>query len=98
LSHRFFLSPAAQKDVEQIWDYTADRWGTDQAEHYLRDLQQAIERAAVNPPIGRSCEEVRSGYRKLPAGSHVVFYRQIDDGAIDVVRIPHQRMDIDRHL
>jgi len=40
---------------------------------------------------------VRSGYRKKKSGSHVIFFKLIDDG-IDVIRILHQRMDFDRHL
>jgi toxin ParE1/3/4 len=95
---RYLLSPAAQADLEQIWDYTHDRWGIDQAEEYLRELQRAIERAAANPQIGRAWEEIRPGYRKLVAGSHVLFYRVGTEGVIDVVRVLHQRMDVDRHL
>lgn len=95
---RYLLSPAAQADLEQIWDYTYDRWGVDQAEDYLRELRHAIERAAANPQIGRACDEIRLGYRKLAAGSHTLFYRVRAEGGIDVVRVLHQRMDVDRHL
>jgi len=95
---QYLLSPATQADLEQIWDYTRGRWGVDQAEEYLRQLQRAIERAAANPRIGRACDEVRPGYRKLAAGSHTLFYRVIALAVIDVVRILHQRMDVDRHL
>ena len=95
---RYLLSPAAQLDLEQIWDYTCDRWDADQAEEYLRELQRTIERAAANPRIGRVCDEVRPGYYKLAAGSHMLFYRVIADDLIDIVRILHQRMDVDRHL
>jgi toxin ParE1/3/4 len=94
---RYLLSPAAQADLEQIWDYTHDQWGIEQ-EAYLRELQSAIERAAANPQIGRACDEVRAGYRKLAAGSHTLFYRVSAEGVIDVVRVLHQRMDVDRHL
>ena len=40
------------------------------------------------------------GYRKLAAGSHTLFYRVNADDAgdvIDVARVLHQRMDVDRH-
>jgi len=40
----------------------------------------------------------RAGYRKLAAGSHVLFYRVMSEGDIDVVRVLHRRMDVDRHL
>lgn len=95
---RYLLSPAAHADLEQIWDYTYARWGLDQAEEYVRELQRAIERAAANPQIGRACDEIRPGYRKLAAGSHTLFYRLSADGIVDVVRVLHQRMDVDRHL
>jgi toxin ParE1/3/4 len=95
---RYLLSPAAQADLEQIWDYTHDQWRIEQAEAYLRELQGAIERAAANPQIGRACDEVGAGYRKLAAGSHTLFYRVSAEGVIDVVRVLHQRMDVDRHL
>lgn len=94
----YVLSPAAQADLEQIWDYTRGRWGVDQAEEYLRELQRAIERAAANPRMGRSCDEIRSGYRKLASGSHTLFYRITTEDVVDVVRILHQRMDVDRHV
>lgn len=98
VTSRYFLSPAAQTDLEQIWDYTEDQWGIDQAEAYLRELQYAIERVAANPRIGRSCDEIRVGYRKLSAGAHTLFYRLTAEGVVDVVRVLHQRMDIDRHF
>lgn len=92
------FSPAAQADLDAIWDYTCEQWGAEQAEQYLREVQRAAERVAVNPKIGRPCDEIRPGYRKLSAGSHLLFYRLTPGGVIDVVRILYQRMDIDRHL
>ena len=96
--NRYLLSPAAQADLEQIWDYTRDRWGADPAEQYLRELQRAVERIAANPQIGRQCDEIRPGYRKLAAGSHTLFYRVNAEDVVDVIRVLHQRMDVDRHL
>ena len=95
---RFLLSPAAQADLEHNWDDTADRWDVDQAEEYLRELQRGIERAAANPLVGRPCDEIRTGYRTLAVGSHMLFYRVTAEGVVDVVRVLHQRMDVDRHL
>jgi toxin ParE1/3/4 len=95
---RYVLSPAARADLEQIWDYTRDRWGVDQAETYAHEIQRAIERVVDNPEIGRACDEVRPGYRKHGVGSHTLYYRILRVDVIDVVRILHQRMDIDQHL
>ncbi|MDB6090359.1 MAG: plasmid stabilization protein ParE [Gammaproteobacteria bacterium] len=93
----FVLRPRAQADLNDIWDYTADRCGLDQAETDIRQLWSDIEAAADKPSLGRECSEVRQGYRKYPSGSHVLFYRLTADG-IDVVRILHERMDYERHI
>lgn len=94
---RYRLSRLAEADLESIWAYSEAHWGIDQAEAYVRNLQHAIETTAANPRLGRACDEIRSGYFKRAAGSHIVFYRLVA-GAMEVVRIPHRRMDFDRHL
>ena len=45
-----------------------------------------------------ACNVIRPGYLKLAAGSHTLFYRLTDDRQVDVVRVLHQRIDVDRHL
>ena len=94
---RVALKPRAQADLGAIWDYTAERWGLEQAESYTRQLWKHIQAVANSPSIGRDCEEVRAGYRQYPSGSHVLFYRLTDDG-IEIVRILHERMDYERHM
>jgi len=97
MTARALLSPRAQADLDEIWNHTVQTWGIDQAETYLRQIWQRIERAAENPAVGRACPEIRRGYYKLAGGSHILFYRRIDNG-IEVIRILHSRMDASRHL
>ncbi len=94
---RFVLSPLAQGDLNAIWDYTVDHWGSEQAEQYIRLIARAIEAVAEAPKRGKACGHIRQGYRKYPAGSHVIFYKTGQNG-IDVVRILHSRMDFERHF
>lgn len=91
------LTPAAQKDLSSIWDFTQDRWDAQQAEKYIREIQAAVERVADSPDRGRARDEIREGYRSYVVGSHVVFY-VTRSSRIDVIRILHQRMDVGRHL
>ena len=91
------LSPRARADLDEIWDYSAEHWGQDQAEEYLRALWRGIGLVGKDPRRGRSCEAIRAGYYRYPIRSHVVFYRMTSTG-IDVVRILHQRMDFQQHL
>lgn len=95
--NQYRLTPAAQRDLSSIWDYTVERWDVRQAETYLNELRAAIERVAADPRRGRSCDEVREGYRRYSIGSHILFYVESGNG-VDVIRILHQRMDPARHL
>ena len=88
----YVLSPRARTDLDDIWSYTAENWGTDQAERYIRILQQSIETVALDPRRGRSCDEIRPGYRRYSVASHVLFFRMAGD-QVDIVRILHQGMD-----
>lgn len=94
MTGRHTLSPRAQGDLDEIWTYTVKRWGIDQAAFYTRQIARDV---AAQPMMGRACPDIRAGYHKYPSGSHVLFYRLIQDG-IDVVRILHERMDFGRHL
>ncbi len=94
---KFLLRPKARQDLENIWFYTLETWGENQADTYIQDLNIAFKSLAKSPEKGRSCEDIRKDYRKHLLGKHVIFYRQIDKG-IEVVRILHQSMDVDMHF
>jgi toxin ParE1/3/4 len=91
------LTPRAQSDIDEIWDFTHERWGIDQAERYVGQIRDAVVRLAGNPGVGRRCDEIRQGYSKLTVQSHVLFYRE-DSGDVVIVRVLHGRMDFERHL
>ena len=94
---RVEFTPAAGRDIENIWRHSFEQFGLRQAEAYLRDIQHAAQTVADDPRRGRSCDDIRAGYRKFSVGSHVLFYRVADETVI-VVRILHRRMDFERHL
>jgi toxin ParE1/3/4 len=91
------LSPKARADLDKIWTHTAETWGLDKADSYLRTLDDGLELLRDNPLIGREASGIKPGYRKLVSGSHVIYYR-LGDRAIDVIRILHKSMDAQRHL
>lgn len=90
---RVLISPAAQADLDGIWRFSVERWGEARAERYILAIRNACEALADGRRSGRPVDHIRPGYRKLSVGSHVLFFRIRDDGAIDVVRILHQRMN-----
>lgn len=90
------LTPLAEADLEDIWIYTLERWSLEQAEHYVSELSAAFERLARREWVGRP-SRAGEGYWRYLVGSHVVFYRETAE-TLDVIRVLHQRMDVDRHL
>ena len=93
----YALTPAAQADLSEIWDYTAERWGEAQAERYTRDIQVTCEGLSSGALMGLPVEHIRAGYRKVGVGSHVIYFRE-REGILEIVRILHRRMDVARHL
>ena len=91
------LSPEAKKDLLAIRAYTRDKWGNQQALKYLDALEKRCAELAKSPHIGRERREIKSGYRSLAEGKHVIFYR-VGDSGIDILRILHGRMDIEHRV
>jgi toxin ParE1/3/4 len=90
------LSRRAEADLMSIGDYTLRNSGMDQAVRYLGDLEACCRMLADNPALGRTCDRIRPGLRRMESGRHVVFYRE-DARGILVSRILHQRMLPARH-
>jgi toxin ParE1/3/4 len=84
-------SVLAGRDLTSIAEYTWNRWGVDQVLRYLDGLEGCCQQVAETPLLGRSCEEVRPGLRRVEHGSHVIFYRVEADGIL-VSRILHRSM------
>ncbi len=93
----YFLSPRAEEDLGGIWDYTVETWGLHQARGYTEEIRRSLELLAAHPERGKTIDYVRAGYRRYPTGAHIVFYKVIE-GGIDVVRVLHRSMDIERHV
>lgn len=94
---RLQFTPAAERDLGRIWDYTVETWGRGQARRYLREMQQLCTDLAADRLAGRAADEIRPGCRKVACGAHMIYFRREVDRLV-VVRILHQSMDVDRHL
>ena len=93
----YSLSPEAKKDLLNILAYTQKEWGNQQAQKYIDALEKRCDELAQRPHTGRERPEIKSGYRSLTEGNHVIFYR-VGDSGIDILRILHGRMDIEHRM
>lgn len=94
----FSLTNKAIADVLEIGRYTEEHWGQVQRDKYLSLIDGSFSSIAQNSTQGRDCSDIKTGYRKKNIGSHVIFYRQIADDKIQIVRVLHGRMDYASHL
>jgi toxin ParE1/3/4 len=94
---RYTLRQLAQNDLEEIWLYSLQEWGIVQADKYIRALVSRFEWLSENPHIGKRRDDIKQGYYCFPEGSHVIFYTLTGYG-IDIIGIPHQRMDVMGYL
>jgi len=90
------FSPAAETDLADIWRYSAEQWGVDQAEQYIDDLRDACHALATGTRQGRRTD-IRSGYLKYLVGRHLLYFKE-NDGCLEIIRILHARMDACRQL
>ena len=93
----FRLTQKAKDDLKRIGRFTQQKWGREQRNRYLSRLDNGFQMVARQPEIGKPCDYIRPGYRKLHIGRHLIFYRQ-SDTHIDIVRILHDRMDVENHF
>lgn len=87
----FRFSRRAEADLLGIAAYTLRTWGKTQTIRYIDDFEKCCQMLADSPALGRFCDEVRPGLRRMECGRHVVFYREEHAGIL-ISRILHQRM------
>ena len=90
------LSPLAKADLEEIWLYTFRQWSQEQADGYNRIIMTAIKGLASGNKVWQRAD-VREGYWKYKVGRHIIYFR-CPNGYLDVIRILHERMDVNMHL
>ncbi|UWR87820.1 type II toxin-antitoxin system RelE/ParE family toxin [Phaeobacter inhibens] len=80
------LSLKAQSDLEEIWLYSAQVWGRDQADLYLNTLQSVFETLCDLPELAREYEELSPAVRMHQTGQHVVIYR-VQGSQLQIIRV-----------
>lgn len=103
---RVRLGAAAEVDFANILKWTAETFGGRQARVYRDTLVQTIGELADGPDVAGStaCDEIMAGLRTLHVargsrrGSHFLMCRATPNSTIEIVRILHDRMDLQRHV
>ncbi len=94
----YHLSSKARLDLINIWEFTKNTWSVSQADNYYQSIVDKFRDICSRPEMGKSYNELRSGYRGVRIKSHVIFYRVSNQQSIEIVRILHQRMEYKNRL
>ncbi|NEP57747.1 MAG: type II toxin-antitoxin system RelE/ParE family toxin [Symploca sp. SIO2G7] len=89
----FILSPAAEQDLLDIWEYTYETWGIEQADYYLDQLEVACQNIAAGTAFYKSWQEIHPDLISVHCQHHYLFalYNQTDKPLI--IAVMHERMD-----
>jgi plasmid stabilization system protein ParE len=87
------VQEAASLRLDDIYRYTRDRWGPEQADRYITDLFAAFEKIDSHGVASRPipAEFAIDGFYFRHA-HHFVYWRWLSDGDIGIVTILHERM------
>ena len=87
----------AHENLHEIFLYTADKWGIEQAKNYHNKFDDVFGSLALNPNIGHRHDYLLVDYFVYPVGSHLVIYRFTNSELI-IIAIVHMVMDVKNRL
>jgi toxin ParE1/3/4 len=100
------LGAAAELDFANILKWTTENFGARQSRIYRDTLIRAIGELANNPDVAgsKARDEIMPGLRTLHvarhgrSGRHFLLYRIVNGRIVEIGRILHDQMDLQRHL
>ena len=95
---RYFISEKANQDIEKIWLYTFENWSLEQADRYYNLILDEIEFISENFESGKSVDYIKEGYRASIVKSHIIFYKRSKRNIVEIIRVLHQKMDIENRI
>ncbi|WP_417496276.1 type II toxin-antitoxin system RelE/ParE family toxin [Maricaulis sp.] len=92
------LTIRAEADVEAIYEYSILNFGLERAGTYFDSLFARFDLLANYPGLGHDYGHILPGLRRFEQARHSIYYKQLDDVDVQVLRILGQRQDPLRHL
>lgn len=89
---------AAIDDLNNIWNFTFEKWSENQADKYYAAIKFACKEIGENPDLGKEDTGISQNLLGLKSGKHIIFYHLVSNNEIEVIRILHERMDLKNRL
>lgn len=91
------LSTKAAIDIAEIYEYGIFKFGLNQAQTYLKGLEENLGVLVSRPELSRKANYISPSLYRFKYQSHIVFFTLAEDEAF-IVRILEQHRDFQRHL
>ncbi len=95
---KYEISEKANVDIENIWLFTYENWSQEQADRYYNLIMDEIEYISENFESGISRDYLRKGYCSTRVKSHIIFYKKSPINTVEIIRILHQKMDVESRM
>jgi|AntDeeMinimDraft_4_1070355.scaffolds.fasta_scaffold01947_4 toxin ParE1/3/4 len=73
MDNLYSLSTVADKDLDDIFEFSEQKFGFDQAFKYLEEIHNLCNVLGENPMIGKFRPEVKNGLYSFPKNKHIIF-------------------------
>ena len=94
----YIFSEKALEDINNIWIYTAENWFVEQADRYYNAIMDEIEFIVQKFELAHDFGKIRKSYKYSKIKSHLIFFKKNTSNEIEIVRVLHERMDIENRL
>ncbi len=95
---KVILRQKAIDDLNDIWDYTFEKWSAKQADKYYATIKLACNGIGQNSDVGKEYDGINKNLLGLKSGKHIIFYQLLTEDKIEVIRILHERMDLKKRI
>jgi plasmid stabilization system protein ParE len=93
MPHKIYLP--ARRAIKEIWKYTNEQWGEEQANAYVHGLHSTVQKLADNRMIWRPVTHPGvQGVYFARYEHHYLFFRELSDGGLGVISVLHENMDL----
>lgn len=90
------LTLAAEEDLRDIWRYTLETWGPEQADTYLDRLGDCLDKIGSRRAPPRSLAQLPDELCIHRCQRHYIFWLEIDRPII--IAVLHEKMDVVQRL
>jgi toxin ParE1/3/4 len=94
---RLSFARRATADLDEIWDYSEQNWGREQAIHYTSEIIARCGELVEGKIVAQEIELKSGRYFRIRSGSHFIFISEMPD-QLQIIRILHQKRDIEAAL